>query len=359
MTQVSKGSFLRKLLTALADDSPAFRAKAYPPEGGIARRLLVALADASPAFSRDAVDDSYSSAPVAPAASQPRAPKLSVLEYSVPDLSDNPLGARIAKALAPVFGGYAPAAQFSADTDHGLALAFVLGHPVALEVTRELAQDLASDIVQRLDEARRLETAFTDVFSPSVQDIARTRARNWAIVHRYALFNDTSMRLENPANLGIVQLLDDARLLYNLAAKNAEEGLLKSSGTGKGPSHLVDDAASDLLLAGGLASYFAQSAQDPRLGIRAHALARLIDSDIRQATTLVKGAERDLRGANLLQVDLAGADFSGVRWSTSTMWPPRWLSEVRRRSTEIGPKEFRVDDQRGGGGPSQSRARTG
>jgi hypothetical protein len=43
---------LRRLLAALADDSPAFRSRSYAPAGRAGRRLLVALADASPAFTR-------------------------------------------------------------------------------------------------------------------------------------------------------------------------------------------------------------------------------------------------------------------------------------------------------------------
>jgi len=46
----SSGGPARRLLIALADDAPAFRARIFEPEGSILRRLLIALADASPAF---------------------------------------------------------------------------------------------------------------------------------------------------------------------------------------------------------------------------------------------------------------------------------------------------------------------
>jgi hypothetical protein len=51
----------RRLVTALADKTPAFRPRTYEPTGSLLRRLLIALADASPAFSSLSAGD----APVA------------------------------------------------------------------------------------------------------------------------------------------------------------------------------------------------------------------------------------------------------------------------------------------------------
>lgn len=51
----------RRLLTALADASPAFRLTARPPSEGFGRRLLLAMSDSSPAFARERMGDGYRS----------------------------------------------------------------------------------------------------------------------------------------------------------------------------------------------------------------------------------------------------------------------------------------------------------
>jgi len=56
---MSSNSVVRRLLAALADDTPAFHARTYEPTGNVARRLLIALADASLAFTRHGTDGSY------------------------------------------------------------------------------------------------------------------------------------------------------------------------------------------------------------------------------------------------------------------------------------------------------------
>jgi hypothetical protein len=50
----------------------------------------------------------------------------------------------------------------------------------------------------------------------------------------------------------------------------------------------------------------------------------------------------DFTSADLRRVDLHGLRLDGVRWSSKTEWPSRWVERIRRISDKIGPDVFMV-----------------
>ncbi|MFJ6889653.1 hypothetical protein ACIQRC_33055 [Streptomyces californicus] len=50
------------------------------------------------------------------------------------------------------------------------------------------------------------------------------------------------------------------------------------------------------------------------------------------AVTAVEEASTDFRGADLQAVELNGVDLEGIRWDTTTSWPPEWKERIWRAS---------------------------
>jgi Pentapeptide repeats (8 copies) len=348
MSQMTRDGTARRLLGALADDSPAFRARTYPAAGNFVRRLLVALADASPAFARHGLDDSYSSRPAVGGDPQPGVLRLAVAPPSPAVQPEGYQASRIAAAIAPAFGDYARAEAFAASTSNGLALALVLARPVALSMIEDVARDLAVHVADDLGLARKLEASLAD--DSSRASLARSNARYWAAKYRHYLINAEPTRMKNPADLGISELLNDALVLLQ---HNSRYIAAKAEGV---PEFALDhfyasSAAMDLMLAAGYASYLADTVGHREICARSRDLADEVERDLYTAATLANALARDLRGANLRQVNLTGADLDGVTWSTSTLWPANLLPKIRRRSIRIGLDEFRIEHHEGGHEP--------
>ncbi|MEU0103341.1 hypothetical protein [Streptomyces sp. NPDC006267] len=54
------------------------------------------------------------------------------------------------------------------------------------------------------------------------------------------------------------------------------------------------------------------------------------------AVTAVKEASTDFRGADLQSVELKGVNLEGIRWDTTTSWPPEWEERIWRTSLAAG-----------------------
>ncbi|TYR64097.1 hypothetical protein [Streptomyces parvus] len=54
------------------------------------------------------------------------------------------------------------------------------------------------------------------------------------------------------------------------------------------------------------------------------------------AVTAVEEASTDFRGADLQSVELNGVDLEGIRWDTTTNWPPEWKERIWRASLAAG-----------------------
>lgn len=72
----------------------------------------------------------------------------------------------------------------------------------------------------------------------------------------------------------------------------------------------------------------------------------LREEDLLEAVEIMDRVVSDVVGADLRNDDLTGIPLEGVRWSSTTRWPPAWRDRVRHRSVRIGPDLWEVD--RGG-----------
>ncbi|MFI6045326.1 hypothetical protein ACIA8C_27100 [Nocardia sp. NPDC051321] len=55
----------------------------------------------------------------------------------------------------------------------------------------------------------------------------------------------------------------------------------------------------------------------------------------------------DVRGADLRETDIQTPDLDGLRWSTDTLWPPKWRDQIVHMSVPRGPGEFEIVDDGG------------
>ncbi|OLF15894.1 hypothetical protein [Actinophytocola xanthii] len=50
----------------------------------------------------------------------------------------------------------------------------------------------------------------------------------------------------------------------------------------------------------------------------------------------------DFSGVDLAELELESANLAGVRWSSTTVWPPGWAERIRERSVQVAPDLFEV-----------------
>jgi len=66
-----------------------------------------------------------------------------------------------------------------------------------------------------------------------------------------------------------------------------------------------------------------------------------------QDVETLRTAVNDFTGADLRDVDLTDVLLDGVRWSTTTEWPSRWIEQVERSSAYLGDGVYEIIRGRG------------
>jgi hypothetical protein len=50
----------------------------------------------------------------------------------------------------------------------------------------------------------------------------------------------------------------------------------------------------------------------------------------------------DFSGADLAELELESVSLLGMRWSSTTVWPPGWAERIRERSVQVAPDLFEI-----------------
>ncbi|MFI5851772.1 hypothetical protein ACIA7R_28765 [Micromonospora chalcea] len=188
-----------------------------------------------------------------------------------------------------------------------------------IAITLVYAEDSDFERVRPVANALAHSLARTASFNLGLNSL-QTHTSSVAELGRLAPMRDNIRDIERNVALS-------AKLAHSLAGGLEDEsGLSLARRTSR---HLgLDPAfAADLHLAIALAFDIASDAKQSVAGL----LARRID-----------GLRSDFVGADLRNAPLSSINLSGVRWSSTTQWPPEWAGHVRRTSIVIGPDLFEV-----------------
>lgn len=99
--------------------------------------------------------------------------------------------------------------------------------------------------------------------------------------------------------------------------------------------HCVSDEAMRQALAGDVSHVMALDLVDKTCEVRDRRRAELVRS-VADAVDAVVQAASQVVGADLSDVDLRGVPLEGLRWSSTTRWPPDWEAWVHRNSVSVG-----------------------
>lgn len=195
----------------------------------------------------------------------------------------------------------AGARKRASDLTHGLARARDRAHDLTRDLrrTRGLIRDI--DLVRALglDLIRAVDL---------VVDVAHARDRALADAHSYGL-----TLIYNPPSF--------LTLGFGLSFTHA--------------LNLVRDRDRDL--------YRALTRAQDRAVTLDRALDHALDRDgTTKALIDLHNVLSDVTDVDLRYIDLAGIDLQGLRWSTSTRWPPQWVDQIRRDSVEIADGIFQI-----------------
>ena len=77
---------------------------------------------------------------------------------------------------------------------------------------------------------------------------------------------------------------------------------------------------------------------------REHGFDELFATALTEALGLLKQATTDFAGADLAAVDLDGVPLQGLRWSSTTQWPPGWEEPIRQASVQLKADLYEIRD---------------
>lgn len=200
----------------------------------------------------------------------------------------------------------------------------------------DLARKLLSELTRDRDRARA-----RDIASELDRMLGRVDDRAPDVAHNIASVRDPARERDLARDL--VQLVNRARDRASDLAPSRAHNL-----TRKDVRDLASDRVRDLAVELGYALDvdFARGldraltlASSPAFGVEvglAVALAsdRGLWSGLIRAGANLRSAASDFVGADLTTVSLGEANLVGIRWDSSTRWPPEWADRVRTSSVE-------------------------
>lgn len=384
----------RRLISALADATPAFTPTPTSYEESRSRRLLSALADSTPAFHpQGGADAATSVAADSPTSTDDQRPQPTAAEVPVPEPALAVFADNLA-SLSPT-ERIAIRAWFPANTLENVrtvaefaasAAELVLEFDVDVTRTRNRATELAGHLARdfsievtiardRVLDATLARDRVSNIAGQLSDEISRAQ-----ILSRALTLADSSI-----SNLANAHSLDRTlayaqTIVLAVASENDLDLDLVPAGSytikiGGEISHTFGDASYDPPPARVPDMDTARSRATDRDRQLSRDLANAIISDRDSARELVNALEQDhdsaadraafsaslaaaidrllevladMTGADLRSVDLSGIPLTGIRWSTMTQWPPAWEEQVRRDSVELADSQDVYEIRPGG-----------
>lgn len=302
--QTKSRNFLAQFLVALGRTSPAYVAD--PGSGrSPGRQFLAALGRRSVAVQH--ADDLEAAS----------LPSVSPTAVSVPAPSDQVGNS----AVADLLWSLPPAIRLSLRS-HPAVLSIALTSRTQLALALALA--LADDLAHPRDPALSLARAHLDTLAKVFGRAGASDLTDSAVGIAHALDRDRFRARAHAFDL--IRDLD----------RDLDRARVRTLGLAR---------AFALDLDGNLALALDRDLDHSRSRAIGRALALDRDRAVRRAQARSEALDRarnGFTGADLRDVDLAGVDLTGVRWSRSTQWPGAWIDEVASLSIEIEPGIFEV-----------------